>query len=175
MNFFELFELPLALELDEILLTTKYYELNRKYHPDKFISASLDEQKLALRKSSQVNQGYKILKKKQTRVRHLLELFNAAPEEGKEAMPQEFLLEMMDLNEAIMDYKLSPNDDSKSKIESSIDEFDNMLNNDLTHSFEHFDYKAPSDEALEKIKKTYLKTKYLKRLRDNLEDRRVDI
>jgi molecular chaperone HscB len=34
MNYFELYELPIQLKVDAVILKQKFYILSRKYHPD---------------------------------------------------------------------------------------------------------------------------------------------
>ncbi len=59
MNYFELFELPLSLNVDRKALSSKYFALQKKYHPDFFSNASEDEQAEVLEKSSLINKAYK--------------------------------------------------------------------------------------------------------------------
>ena len=44
MNYFELFEIPVSLRLLKINFHQKYFELQKKYHPDFFSNASEEEQ-----------------------------------------------------------------------------------------------------------------------------------
>ena len=174
-NYFDLFELPQALELDKAALTQKYYALNKLYHPDKFTLSSEAEQTEALEMSSKVNEGYKLLRKKQSRIHHLLELHNAAPQEGQTSMPQDFLMEMMDVNEAIMDYKMDPSEEGKNQVEVLLSRFEEELEAQLSELQQDLDFAAPAPEKLEILKDYFLKSKYLRRLKDNLADRTTEI
>ena len=98
MNYFELFDIKLSFDMCKPTLTKKYYVLSKKYHPDRFTLAGEEEQREALTKSTEVNKAYKILKDEPSRIRYILELLGKAPEEGKETMSQDFLMEMMDIN-----------------------------------------------------------------------------
>ena len=60
MNYFELFDLPVSLNVDKSKLAKKYFELQKKYHPDYFTQATEAEQEEALEKSSAVNKALKI-------------------------------------------------------------------------------------------------------------------
>ena len=44
MNYFELFEIPVALKVDKALLARKYFELQKKFHPDFFSTGTEAEQ-----------------------------------------------------------------------------------------------------------------------------------
>jgi len=174
-SYFDLFSLPLSFELDSAALTKAYYALSKTYHPDKFTLAPETEQVAAMEMSSRVNAGYKILKKEQTRIKHILELFDAAPQEGKDSMPQEFLMEMMELNEMIMDHKMDPSADGKTKIIALIAEFESDIKTAYHEARAAFDFSYPDSDALGAIKSYYLKSKYLNRLKDNMQDKTVDI
>ena len=62
MNYFELFELPVSIQIDKAKLAEKYFELQKKYHPDFFVNATEHEQAEALEISSLLNKALKILK-----------------------------------------------------------------------------------------------------------------
>lgn len=56
MNHFELFNLPVALDIDLATLKSEFLKLQQQYHPDK----ALDKDQ-ALIKSSEINQAFKVL------------------------------------------------------------------------------------------------------------------
>lgn len=177
MNYFELFQLPLSFEVEKKTLTSRYYELSKKYHPDSFSQATLEEQQQALTKSSEINKAYKTLKAKQSRIKYVLEVCGVSFEEGKEQMSQEFLMEMMDINEAIMDYKMEPSEEGRVAIESQISDFEQELEIDVRVAMAELDLSNQNPDAalLGAVKAYYLKSKYLKRLLGNIEDRGVEL
>jgi molecular chaperone HscB len=175
MDYFKLFDLPRGFDVDQKALTKAYYRLSKEYHPDNFTLASADEQASALSTTSDINTGYKILKNKQQRLKYVLQLLGVDFQEGKESMPQEFLMEMMDLNEAIMDYKMDPSPDVRSKIESQVATFQTDIESQVQENMAALKMDAPQQEQLTAIKSYYLKSKYLKRLLDNLDDKGVEM
>lgn len=104
-----------------------------------------------------------------------MELLGVNFQEGKESMPQEFLMEMMDLNEAIMDYKMDPSDSIKEKIVTQVSAFEKEIETSAQTHMSTLDIAAPQSTQLESLKDYYLKSKYLKRLLDNLDDRGVEM
>ena len=56
------------------------------------------------------------LKNSQTRLKYILVIAGVQFEEGKETVPQDFLMNMMDINEDIMEFKMDPNDNKKNKL-----------------------------------------------------------
>ncbi|WP_326518537.1 Fe-S protein assembly co-chaperone HscB [Acinetobacter sp. CAAS 2-6] len=69
MNHFELFDLPVALDIDLAALKSQFLKLQQQYHPDK---ATDKEQ--ALIQSSEINQAYKVLSAVDSRAAYLLSL-----------------------------------------------------------------------------------------------------
>ena len=59
-NFFELFNIDIAVDINKSELDEKVKALQIKFHPDKFASGSDVEKRLALQLSSHINDGYKI-------------------------------------------------------------------------------------------------------------------
>lgn len=69
MNHFELFNLPVALDIDLATLKTEFLKLQQQYHPDK-----AENKDQALIQSSDINQAYKILSQVDSRAAYLLAL-----------------------------------------------------------------------------------------------------
>lgn len=69
---FALFELQPSFRLDLEQLATRYRELARGVHPDRFADASEREQRLALEQSASLNEAYQTLKNPPKRARYLL-------------------------------------------------------------------------------------------------------
>ena len=63
MNYFELFEMPVSLIVDQSKLSSQYSALQKKYHPDFFANADKDEQAEVLEKTSMINKGFTIFKR----------------------------------------------------------------------------------------------------------------
>src|SRR5260221_6767067 len=99
MNYFELFEIPVNIKNDPALLSKKYVELQRKYHPDFLTQSTKYEQSDALEISSSINKALKVLKDKNATIKYILQLKGLLEEEEKYALPPDFLMEMMELNE----------------------------------------------------------------------------
>ena len=167
-NYFDLFELPMSFDIEKKSLTSLYYKLSRQWHPDRFSTASAEEQEKAMTMSAEINKGYKVLQNPNLRVHHILQCLDAAPEEGKDKMSQEFLMEMMDLNEAIMDYKMDPSDDTEKALGAQIIAYETEWRQELDAAIVGFDFNAPAPDKLLAIKEYYLKSKYLRRLQDNI-------
>lgn len=170
MNYFDLFELPVSFEIDKDKLRKKYYALNRENHPDNFTLVDQDEQMSALDKSSFINEGFKTLKDDMMRIRYTLELNGIKFEEGNESVPQTFLMEMMDINEYIFDFKMNPSEEAKKMIVSQINLLEKRIFENVMQFINNFDYNNPNEKQLELIKDYYLKRKYLNRIENNFDN-----
>jgi len=103
---FELFGLPPAFAVDMAQLDSRYRELQRTVHPDRFANAGDQERRISMQLATQINAGYKILKDPLRRGRYLLELdgyrFNDGQHTNKDV---EFLMEQMELRESLSEVR----------------------------------------------------------------------
>src|ERR1700726_501047 len=99
---FLLFSLPRKLWVEMSALEKKFLELSWKLHPDKFVNASSEEQELSLKRSSELNDAYRVLRDPVARVEYLLGLEGMRKEgEHKQQAPPELLEEVFELNESL--------------------------------------------------------------------------
>lgn len=158
MNYFELFELPVSFKIDKGKLALKYFELQKKYHPDFFANGTEHEQEQALEISSQLNKALKIFKNEDLTIKYVLQLKELLEEEEKYQLPPAFLMEMMELNEEL-------SDDSARQIE----ELENQLYSEVQPIIDNYDDTTTETSDLLKLKEYYYKKKYLQRILDRLE------
>jgi molecular chaperone HscB len=89
-------------DLDADALETRFRELSRKLHPDRFARAAPRERLLSLQAATTLNDSYRKLKHPLRRAEALLARGGFAIAETDKVGP-EFLMEMMELGEAIHD------------------------------------------------------------------------
>ena len=101
---FELFAVPPRFAQDAPQLYARWKELQRQVHPDKFAAQGAAAQRVAMQWSARINEAYRRLKDPLKRAAYLCEL-NGAPidAESNTAMPAEFLMQQMELREAVDD------------------------------------------------------------------------
>ncbi len=99
---FELFGLATQFAQDRAAIDTRWKDLQREAHPDKFAAQGASAQRVAMQWSVRINEAYQRLKDPLKRAAYLCEL-NAAPinAENNTAMPKEFLLQQMAWREAL--------------------------------------------------------------------------
>ncbi len=101
-NYFELFQLPCALEVDERQLIEQYRVLQRELHPDRFAAAGSQEKRLAAQAAAHVNQAYRTLNDRHERATYLLQLQEVVVDDEKDTSTEvEFLMQQMELREGL--------------------------------------------------------------------------
>ena len=99
---FELFGLPQRFAQERSEIDTRWKELQREAHPDRFAGQGASAQRAALQWSVRINEAYQRLKDPLRRASYLCELLGAPINaEDNTAMPPEFLMEQMEWREAL--------------------------------------------------------------------------
>lgn len=167
MNYFDFYGIPESFRPDSASLKKKFYELSKKYHPDFYANDDEAKQQEILELSTLNNKAYQTLSDPYKRLEYILRNHNLLEEGAKPQLPSDFLMEMMDLNERLMEIE-----DAKQlgeitaevlaiegDIEESIDNF--------TTNYENLDDTAKEDR-LNKIADCFFRQKYLLRIKDSL-------
>ena len=100
---FAFFGLPRKLRLDEPELEKSFYALSRQFHPDYFMGASEAERRASVERSSKLNDAYRALRDKVSRVSYLLSL--EGYREAEKKAPPDLLEEVFELNMQIEELK----------------------------------------------------------------------
>ena len=166
MNYFELFEIPVQLKVDKTSLPRKYFELSRKYHPDFFVNGGEEEKKEALEKSALLNKALKTFQNPDETIKYVLQLKGLLQEEEKYELPPDFLMEVMEINEELMeagtDKTLVPN------MEIRIDQLQEEIYEPVKKIVESYQEDISAEKELLQVKEYYYKKKYLDRIRKQL-------
>ncbi|WWO95812.1 MAG: Fe-S protein assembly co-chaperone HscB [Candidatus Dasytiphilus stammeri] len=75
MNYFDVFQLPVNFKIDTELLSTRFYDLQRKFHPDRYLNFSHQEKLYSLQQSSLLNKAWQVLRNPLLRAEYLLTLY----------------------------------------------------------------------------------------------------
>ena len=170
LNYFELYDLPVSFHPDQAAVKAKYYELSRRYHPDRFAQAGAAGVADALDMSSVNNAAYKTLQDGDWTMAYILKLNGLLEDEEKYALPPGFLMEMMDINEAVSEYEIEPTDeDARNMAINALNE-QMELWDDATHLLiERFDKGEKNKELILEIKDQYFRKKYLLRIKERID------
>lgn len=108
-NYFELFDLPPAFELDTEVLLPRYRDLQRQSHPDRFAAAAADVQRAAVTRAADINAAFTALKDPVQRARHLLALAgHPLHNESATVADTDFLMAQMELREQLEEAEDAP-------------------------------------------------------------------
>ncbi len=158
MNYFELFDLPVGLSINQGNLTRTYIQLQKKYHPDFYGQSSDDDRAFALEQSSEVNKAYRTFKNPDLTMQYFLQLKGLIEEGEQYKLPPAFLAEVMELNEMKMDGA------DKETIENQSKALMEDIFGDVKDLLEKYDDAKASVEDQLRIKDYYYKKKYIDRL-----------
>ena len=100
---YALFDLQPSFRLDLDKLATRYRELAREVHPDRFADASEREQRVALEKSAALNDAYQTLRSAPRRARYLLAISGHEVPQEVTVHDPDFLLQQMQWREELED------------------------------------------------------------------------
>ncbi|HTB99321.1 MAG TPA: Fe-S protein assembly co-chaperone HscB [Ferruginibacter sp.] len=162
MNYFELFDIPVSLKIDKASLSKKYFDLQKKYHPDFYTQSTDDEKSEALEKSSLINKALKTLQNEDETLKYVLQQKKLLEEEEKYALPPDFLMEMLELNEAVME-------EEPAIITKKIAAVEDELYSAVEAIINNYKEGITTDKELLEVKEYYYKKKYLQRILDRID------
>lgn len=168
MNYFEFYDLPISFLLDENVLKKKFYANSKRYHPDFFTLESEERQNEILELSTRNTQAYKTLSDFDRRMKYILDLKGVLEEEGKNTLPQDFLMDMMDINEAIMELEFDFDETTYQKALKETQNIENQIFDEVKPVIETYQDGVIIASDLKKVKIFFLKKRYLLRILENL-------
>ena len=139
-DYFSVFSLVPALDLDLGMLEHQFHKLSRKLHPDRFARASANEKDWSLADTALLNDAYRTLKDPIRRTEYLLKLRGA--EIGEEhagkgrkdpsRVPPDLLEEAFDLNMQLEEIRMSKkmggtDPELRADLEQAKKKFNNLL------------------------------------------------
>ncbi len=161
MNYFELFNIPVAFTTDSNQLRSAFMQIQRASHPDKFVQGTQMEQELALEQSAIANKAFSLLNNKDLLLPYVLEITSTILPDEKYNLAPDFLMEMMEFNEAWMD---AETDQEKKVIIDQINAIKNEILTPIKSYLEAPTALSIPQEGMLQIKDYYYKKKYLDRI-----------
>ena len=149
-NFFDLFDLPVSVDVNIDKLEINYKKLQKGLHPDNFVNATSVEQTSALRISSQVNDGYKILKNIETRIEYILTIKGFSIDDSVTFKDKVFLMKQLEISDFIE--SVSSDNHDKSQIDLFIKEIGKNMH-DLILDIKKLIDANKYDDAYENLSK----------------------
>lgn len=170
MDYFKFYDIPLSFQPDQALVKKKFYALSKEFHPDFYITASEEKQQEILDLSTLNNKAFQTLSNPDKLLPYILQLKGVLTEGEKYALPQDFLMEMMEVNEAIMELEMEEDAAQAEKVLQQVNDFENSLNTEFQEAVTKFEQSGETDQAaaLLQIKDIWYRKKYLLRIRESI-------
>lgn len=168
MNYFEIFGLAIQLKVDQNDLPKRFFELSRKFHPDFYAKSTPSERNRALEITADLNKAFKTFQHPDDTIKYVLQLKGLLEEEEKYQLPPDFLMEVLDINEKLMDAE----DDTEIRLnlQSAILNLQSEIYAPVKQIIEHYQDGITTEKELLQVKEYYYKKKYLNRIQRQLND-----
>src|SRR5258708_4026952 len=157
MNYFEFYGFPVRFEVDSDALKRRFYENSKKYHPDFHTRSDEAGQADAMEMSALNNEAWKVLSDPDKRMRYILEIKNMLGDESQTPpLHQDFLMDMMDINEALMELASDFDQGRYEKTLSGIQAIEQQLETEIRPVLAAFRDQPEAEESLGKVRDYYL-------------------
>lgn len=102
-NPFELFDLPVQFQIDNAQLSERYLALQKALHPDNFAAGSAGEQRVAMQKSTEINDALQVLKDPILRAEAIIEINGGSVKNPEEKSMRDvgFLMKQLEWHEEL--------------------------------------------------------------------------
>ena len=144
-------------------LDSRYRELQRTVHPDRYASAGEAERRLSMQQATAINEGYQTLKDPLKRGRYLLELdghhFDGEPHTNSDI---NFLMEQMELREALGEVRSA--DDAFTELGLIMDRITDDIGRLMTDVRQQF--RAGDPASLDQAADCLVKMQFYRKLQD---------
>jgi molecular chaperone HscB len=168
MDYFEFYDIKESFTPDVALLKKKFYELSKEFHPDFHANASDEKQQEILELSTLNNKAWQTLSDPYKRLEYILRRHSLLEEGAKPQLPGDFLMEMMDINERLMEV-----DDAEelAKLTTEVLAVEDKLKLKLEHAQKGYAQlnDTAKEERLNEIADCYYRQKYLLRIKESLD------
>jgi len=160
-NYFELFGLPMGFRVDKSALSSRYRDLQRVVHPDRYANASDQERRLSLQQATLVNEAFETLKDPVRRAQYLLRLNGVDADDAQQTTRDTaFLMEQMDLREALAEARHAP--DPQAELDKLMRQIGGMIKTLVAQMAMQFE--TASSEQLEAARESVRKMQFLNKL-----------
>lgn len=148
-NYFELFGLVPAFNIDAATLEMHFRKIQSASHPDRFVTAPAAEKLKSMQLATLANEAYQTLKQPATRAKYMLELQGITSiSETNTAMPADFLMQQMEWREVLEDAKAAKDIDALDDLLGEIKTEAGALKTELIDLIDHrHDYNAATSST----------------------------
>jgi molecular chaperone HscB len=160
-NYFELFGMPIGFRVDHAQLASRYRELQKVVHPDRYAASGEHSQRLSLQGATLVNEAYEVLKDPLRRAQYLLGLKDVGFDPSQQTLNDPaFLMRQMELREALE--RVGGAADPQSELDTLMREIEAMIREQVAQLAVQFE--DASAEHLAAAAQTVQKMQFLNKL-----------
>ena len=142
--------------------------MSRQYHPDFHIQSGEAQQAAVLEKSADVNKAYKVFQNPDDIIKYVLQLKNLIQDEEKYELDPDFLMEVMDINEQLMELETGADTEALDQTVLKTKELLTQIYKDVEPIVENYQEGITTEKELLQVKSYYYKKKYLQRILDKI-------
>ena len=162
-NYLDLLNVPAVLLQDPKVLRRNFFKLSLEAHPDK--NGGDDAANLQF---ADINKAYEVLSNKDKTIRYVLQWKEVIQKDSKEQPAMDFLMEMMDINEGLMDLEMDAKGDTLNTLQSQVENIDLEIETDIK-ALEAKDIMTFEEKDFDELKNYYYKKRYLLRIFEKLD------
>ena len=169
-DYFAFYGLPETFLPDEAALKRLYYAKSRETHPDFHATSAPENQAEMLRQATLNTDAYRTLAHPDQRMAYLLRRHGLLDEGKQGQLPSDFLMDMMDLNEQLMELEAAPEPTAQAQIAAETTALADTLDAGIQPVLAGYE-QLPTDHrpaALQQICTYYLKKRYLLRIQQQV-------
>lgn len=164
MDPFSILGIPPQFALDLTDVEKRVRDLSRTLHPDRYVGRPASERRMALNRAIEVNEAWRAVRDPVTRAEALLRRGGLdVNETSAPATRPEFLMEMMELREALSDARGARDTAALAKLSSSMQEREEAI---LALLSERFGAASQSPDDLEQCVAPLAQLRYVRRFLD---------
>ncbi|HEB56742.1 MAG TPA: Fe-S protein assembly co-chaperone HscB [Gammaproteobacteria bacterium] len=171
-DYFSLFDLPVSFTIDLDELQSRYRQLQRLLHPDRYASASEQDRRISVQQTAHLNEAFHSLRDIPRRARYLLELKGISFDDEKDThFDGAFLMQQMELREELE--TIAQADDPLEKISQFLAELEQYRQ--AMYSELKLLFADETSENLQAAKQLVQKIRFLNRLQQEAEEQEEDL
>ena len=149
-NYFQLFKIKQSVTVDSNSLEKKYFELQKEFHPDKYVNAGDHEKRLSLQITSYINEAYETLKNDYLKSIYLLKVDGFEVDDQNQTISDpEFLMHQMELREESEKIALNKNPEELKNFSLKIEKLKNECLLNFNKKYEEKMYNDASTKIKE--------------------------
>lgn len=170
MNYFHFFEIPESFNPDLDALRRLFLKNSKRFHPDFHSNESDEKQAELLELSTQNNRAFQVLSDPDLRMKHILEINGMLENGGKNfPMPPDFLMEMMEINEALDELEAGGDVQSITDLQKRLADLKSEMRAEVFDILENWTADKGKPGDLENVRDFFLKTRYIFRAEEKLD------